>query len=230
MEILDTASSLENTVSFSEAEVNVVKAALKTKLFVQTEPLEVRTAKFAALVTALAEAFGVPQLNLRVEAHQQPGYCGFDGETNSVLINQRFSLTNTLVSFALAMVHHKPELMPRPTSMEEAVALMGAGHFNPLAFALSMFKEAAPRMFESAKMAGRLVGTNVPYTDNGRLTAELRAEQERIDDEGDDSVTDDNHPTPPPTQRPAPRAPTDRQLPDIDIENRRDRGNGLGED
>ena len=228
MEILDTASSLENTVSFSEAEVNVVKAALKTKLFVQTEPLEVRTAKFAALVTALAEAFGVPQLNLKVEAHQQPGYCGFDGETNSVLINQRFSLTNTLVGFAAAMVHHKPELMPRPTSMEEAGALMSAGHFNPMAFALSMFKEAAPRMFESAKMAGRLVGTNVEYTDGGRLTAERHAEQERIDDEGDDSVTDDNHPTPPPTQRPAPRA--QNPAADIDPENRRDRGNGLGED
>lgn len=214
MEILDTASSLENTISFSEAEVVVVKAALKTKLFVQTEDVAVRTAKFAALVTALAEAFGVPQLNLVVEAHQQPGYCGFNGETNSVIINQRFSLTNTLVGFACAMVHHKPELMPRPTSMEEAAALTGPGKFNPMSFALSMFKSAAPRMFETAKMAGRLVGTNVPYTDNGRLTEEARqAEQESIDDDGDD-----NHPTTPPAQA------------DIDPENRRDRGNGLGED
>ena len=231
MEILDTASSLENTISFDAAEIGIVKVALKTKLFKRDESVEVRTAKFAALINALAEKFGVPQLALRVEEHEQAGFAKFDPETNTVVINRRFSLTNTLCAFGSAMMHHKPELVGEaPTDMAGLVALMGPGRFNPMSFALSLFKQAAPIMFDSAKAAGRLTGTNVPYTDGGRMTAESSSEFLGNDDgeHDDDNVTDNNHPAPPQAPR-APR-PTPPQSADVDPENRRDRGNGLGED
>ena len=108
--------------------------------------------------------------------------------------------------------------------MTERVVAVSGG-FDPLAFGLSAFKQAAPRMFETAKNAGRLVGTSVEYTDNGRITAETRA-ADGDDDSGDslddDDITEDaSSPLPP-------SAP--RQVADVDPENRVDRGHGLGED
>lgn len=220
MEILDTASSDENRIDFDAAELLIVKTALKTKLFNRAEPKEVRVAKFKTMLDALSTKFSVPQLELVVLDNDQPGFGGFNPEGNKVIINTRFSLTTTLYCFGCALYHHTPALQGTPEA---------PSHYTPGGFSLSMFKQAAPRMFELAKNAGRLMGTNVPYTDGGRYP--ISSVSEGVDDDvdgGDDTVTDDNHPTPPPpaprpTPRPAPRA-------DIDPENRRDRGNGLGED
>ena len=226
MEILDTASSDENRIDFDAAEVVIVKTALKTKLFRRDEPKDVRVAKFKVMIDALATKFEVPQLEFVVLDNDMPGFGGFNPEGNKIVINTRFSLTTTLYCFACALYHHKPALQ----GTQEAPS-----HFTPGGFALSMFKQAAPRMFENAKNAGRLMGTNVPYTDGGRYP--ISSVSEGVDDDGDldggdDTVTDDNHPTPPPPSPSTPPATPRRPAPraDIDPENRRDRGNGLGED
>ena len=222
MEMLDTASSDENRIEFDAAETVIVKTALKTKLFNRAETKEVRQAKFKVMLDALATKFGVPQLAFVVADNDQPGYGGFNRETNTITINTRFSLTTTLFCFGMALYHHKPELR----GTEEAPS-----HFNPWAFALSMFKQSAPRMFDAAKNSGRLMGTNVPYTDGGRYPISgISGGVDDDDQEGDDSVTD-GHPTPPaPPRAPRPQRPAPTQRPDIDPENLRDRGNGLGED
>lgn len=217
MEILDTASSDENRIAFDDAETVIVKTALKTKLFARAEPKEVRVAKFKVMLDALAVKFEVPQLEFAVLDNDLPGFGGFKPDGNVITINTRFSLTTTLFAFGVALYYHKPTLHGTQENPSQ---------FNPWAFALSMFKQAAPVMFETAKNSGRLMGTNVPYTDGGRYP--ISSVSTGVDDD-DDDVTD-NHPTPPPF--PAPR-PAPRQAPsaDIDPELRGDydRGNGIGE-
>ena len=213
MEFLDTASSDENRVDFADDEIQIVKTALHTKLFRRDESVDERTAKFKALIDALATKFGLPQLTLEVADNEEAGWGTFDRNANKIIINRRFSLTTTLFCFGVALVIHKPEVQ----------AAMVAGHYNPMAFALSLFKQSAPRMFEQAKNAGRLAGTSVPYTDGGRMP--INGESMGVDDDDGDDVppTPRQHPLPPPRTPPS-------QRPDIDPENRKDRGNGLGED
>ena len=189
MEILDTASSLENAISFADDEIAIVKRALKTKLYRRDESREVRQTKFQTMLTALSEKFGIPEVRLEMVDGDWIGWT-YQPEANKILA-ARYSLVSILDGFAEALLFAKNQgLAPGETPRLA---------FNPLAFGLSAFKQAAPRMFEEAKFSGRLVATNVPYTDGGRLQSEP-----------------DN----------------DRQVPDIDPENRRpgDRGNGLGED
>lgn len=190
MEILDTASSLENAISFADDEIVIVKRALKSKLYRRDENPEVRQAKFQTMLTALSEKFGIPEVRLEMVDGNCVGWA-YQPEANKILA-ARYSLVSVLDGFAEALLFAKNQ----GVAPGEAPRLA----FNPLAFGLSAFKQAAPRMFEEAKFSGRLVGTNVPYTDGGRL------QLEPDDDE--------------------------RQVPDIDPENRRpgDRGNGLGED
>lgn len=189
MEILDTASSLENAISFADDEIAIVRSALKSKLYRRDEARDVRQAKFQTMLTALSEKFGIPEVRLEMVDGDWVGWV-YQPEANKVLA-ARYSLVSILDGFAEALMFAKNQGLAPGEPPRLA--------FNPMAFGLSGFKQAAPGMFEEAKFSGRLVGTNVEYTDGGRLRHE----------------PDD-----------------DRQVPDIDPENRRpgDRGNGMGED
>jgi len=230
MEINDTASYREDMITFSEGEIAVIKEALHTKLFRSAEPEAERVAKFQAMVTKLAEVFGIPEPTFHKDPGDEPGGGRWNQEDNSIHV-KRFSLTTTLTCIGVAVLFHKygEEIQAQQA---RAMAAMMAGEqfsetrvgFDPLAFGLSAFKQAAPRMFETAKNAGRLFGTSVEYTDNGRIPLErMRADEPESVDGG---VREDATP-------PAPSTGTDTlpgQRPDIDPENRTDRGNGLGED
>lgn len=229
MEILDTASSPENGVCFSDAEIAIVKKALHTKLFRRSlENLEVRLPKFQALVTELSEAFGIPEVRLMTGPVREVGYAKFKAESNTIETEQFLSLVTVLFGFALALHHHKPEL--RPDLMEMLSGVSQAGKLMPLAFALSAYKQAAPMMFEDAKSRGRLVGTSTPYTDDGRLQANnaLNGGEEPEQSTGEDSAPEGGTTDLPPTPRARRIQPLQR--PDIDPENSLDRGNGRGED
>lgn len=237
MEILDTTSSPENGVHFSDAEIAVVKKALHTKLFRRSaESYEVRLPKFQLMVTELSEVFGIPEVKLDTGPERAPGYVQFKPESNTIVTEKFLSLVTTLFGFARALHHHKPEL--RPDLMQLVAGVSQRDKLDPMAFALSAYKQAAPRMFEDAKTRGRLYGTNMPYTDDGRLAqGQSEGAGDPIENTGEDSApeggTTDLPPEPrrrreTPPQRPTP--PSDGQRPDIDPENLRDRGNGRGED
>jgi hypothetical protein len=234
MEILDTASSLENAVDFTDAEVAVVKKALHTKLFRRgiDSPAE-RLAKFQLMVTELSELFGIPQVRLATGPEREPGFVAFNPEANTLMTEAYLSLVTTLFGFGLALTFHKPELRGEYDMENDRVVRPG---LHPMAFALALYKQAAPRMFEEAKSRGRLCGTSVEYTDDGRLTAERRAAAEAADAEPNlDDTGEDSAPEGGTTDLPAPaprriQPPRRAQRPDVDPENRADRGNGLGED
>jgi hypothetical protein len=231
MEILDTASSPENGVCFSDVEIAIVKKALHTKLFRRSlESLEVRLPKFQTLVSELSEVFGIPEVRLTTGPVREVGYAKFKAESNTIETEQFLSLVTTLFGFALALHHHKPEMAPNILEMLSGVSQ--AGKLMPLAFALSAYKQAAPRMFEDAKLRGRLVGTTTPYTDDGRLPASnpINGGDEPATGTGEDSAPEGAT-----TDLPAPQSrriqhPQTGQQPDIDPENSLDRGNGRGED
>ena len=232
MEINDTASSRESMITFNDDEVLIVKTALKTKLFKADESKEVRTAKFQTMLAGLSEKFEVPEPKLViVDGDDKPG-ADYKRDDNTI-IAERFSLVSILAAFACAVLEakHGEELRAQANQMMEAM-LTGRDFtpevigFDPIAFGLSMFKQVAPRMFETAKAAGRLMGTSVDYTDNGKITEARRAAElagENVSDDGHESIVEESNS---PTQ-------TDtlpRQAPDLDPENRVDRGSGLGED
>lgn len=231
MEILDTASSPENGVHFTDAELLPVQTALKTKLFKRTEDSqEAREAKFQVMYTALSEVFGIPEV--KISTVQMPARCSglaqFRPESNIVLTEKYLSLVTVLSGFARALAYHKPELAPRYN--EETGERVSAG-LTPSNFSLSMFKEAAPEMFEAAKNNGRLGHTSVPYTDNGRLSSRTGEPIEHGEDTPEGATTDLPTPPAPGAQTQTPPAPQPpAQRPDVDPENRSDRGNGLGED
>lgn len=232
MEIQDTASSPENMVHFTDVELAPVVRALTTKLFRRSsESYEVRVVKFQAMFTALSEVFGIPEVKVVGVVERQMGYLDFEPGGNTVATEKHLSLVTCLHGFAMALLHHKPELRAQidPATFEQT-----APGLRPDGFALSMFKQAAPQMFEEAKNRGRLYGTSVPYTDDGRLTqdGQVRGAEEAPstgEDAAPEGATTDLPPAPPahrPVQPPQ-RPPVQR--PDIDPENR-DRGNGRGED
>lgn len=195
----------EDMVRLSDDEIQVVKDALKTKLFKRDEPDEVRLGKFQTLVTALCEKFQVPEvrleLNTEAEIADRPGWLSYNGDENRLYINKRFSLATTLTGLGFALVHHKGS-----AGMGE---LLGGLDRNRLlgfigGFGVSVFKQAAPKMFKAAKDAGKLMGyEESPYTDGGRLPVDNefnpRGEESN---EGDDCDT--------------------HEAPDIDPENRTD--------
>ncbi len=232
MEILDTASSPENMVHFTDAELAPVILALTTKLFRRTaETYEVRVAKFQTMITQLSEVFGIPEVRVAGVVDRRMGYAEFEPGGNTIATEKHLSLVTVLHGFAVAVIYHKPEL--QGTVNEET--LERTGYLRPDAFALSMFKQAAPQMFEEAKNRGRLYGTSVPYTDDGRLTQEGAEREAEAPHTGEDAPPEGGTtdlPAPPPAQRPVqpPQRPLPPvQRPDIDPENR-DRGNGRGED
>lgn len=237
MEILDTASSPENGVHFSDAEITVVKKALSTKLFRRSvDSHEVRLAKFQVMITELSGVFEIPEVKLDTGPERSPGYVHFKPESNTIMTEKFLSLVTTLFGFARALHHHKPEL--RPDFMQLLAGVSQRDKLDPLAFALSAYKQSAPAMFEEAKRRGRLSGTSVDYTDDGRITRECAAAHESEDATGEDAPpeggTTDLPPEPRSRRVTPPRRPTppssNGQRPDIDPENLRDRGNGRGED
>jgi hypothetical protein len=171
MEILDTASSLENTISFSEDEIAIVKAALKSKLYRRDEPRDVRVRKFQAMLTALSEKFEIPEVRLEMVDGDGVGWI-YEAEANRILA-ARFSLVSILDGFAEALMFARNRGLPAGAPPRMV--------FNPLAFGLSAFKQAAPEMFDDAKHAGKLVGTSVPYTDNGRLRSARGTDRQEPD-------------------------------------------------
>lgn len=233
MEILDTASSPENGVHFSDAEIAVVKKALSTKLFRRSiDSHEVRLAKFQVMITELSGAFEIPEVKLDTGPVRAPGYVEFKPESNTIVTEKFLSLVTTLFGFARALHYHKPAL--RPDLMQIVAGVSQRDKLDPLAFALSMFKQAAPRMFDDAKARGRLCGTNVLYTDDGRITREQTTTTDADttstgEDVAPEGGTTDLPPLPSRHVTP-PRRPQSNQQPDIDPENLRDRGNGRGED
>lgn len=201
MEINREASLLEETVKFAEDEIVIVKTALKTKLFRRDEPQEVRVGKFQVMLTALSDKFGIPEVRFeRLEGDDIGAH--FEPEGNKI-VAQRYSLVSILMAFAVALMFHKNQGLA-----EGAEPVLSV---SPIGFGLSAFKQAAPVMFETAKNAGRLCCVSVPYTDGGRI----QPDSDDGGDDGDDGDGDDDGPS---------------MRPDIDPENRIDRGNGPGED
>jgi hypothetical protein len=229
MEILDTASSPENGVSFSDAEIAVVKKALHTKLFRRsTESLEVRLPKFQTLITELSDVFGIPEVKVTTGPEREPGYAEYLPESNTIKTEKFLSLVTVLFGFAKALWHHKPELKPDLMAMMlEGVSQ--ANKLSPMAFALSAYKQAAPRMFEDAKARGRLMGVSTSYTDDGRIRPEASDDEEMPNTGESEAPEGGTIDLPQPGQAPRLRRPSSGQRPDVDPENR-DRGNGRGED
>lgn len=112
----------------------------------------------------------------------------------------RYSLVSIIMAFGVALMFHKNQNL---ADGAEPLRL------DPLCFGLCAFKQAAPQMFETARAAGRMViPGGAPYTGDGDVDGP--DDDDSVDTDGDDD-------TPP-------------MRPDIDPENRPDRGNGRGED
>jgi hypothetical protein len=151
---------LQDRIKFAEGEIEVIKKALKTKLFRADEDEEIRAAKYQAMLDDLAAQFSIPAPKLEKVPGDEPGYT-YDPDTNTIQV-QRFSLVSILDGFANAFQFHT----------EHGEADGASGEFI-LSFGLSAFKQAAPAMFESARQAGRLMGVDVLYTDGGRRPANV---------------------------------------------------------
>jgi hypothetical protein len=155
MEIIRRDGPLQDRIRFSDAEIAAVRKALKSKLFRADEADEVRLAKFQTMLDELGDLFSIPAPKLVKHGGDGPGYV-YDADANAIHV-QRFSLVTVLDGFAHA-------LQARTENGEVS------GEFV-MAFGLSAFKAAAPRMFELARGSGRLMGVDVPYTDAGRRPA-----------------------------------------------------------
>jgi len=162
MQIMSSEGAYEDRIKFDEDEVAIVKKALHAKLFCRNEGLPVRTEKWQTLLNELADKFAIPAPKLDATLGEIPGY-SYEVETNTIHVQvgeiRNFSLVSTLDGFAEALQHRTEGENVNPKFV--------------IAFGLSMFKAAAPRMFEAAKAAGRLMYTDSEYTDGGRI-AETR--------------------------------------------------------
>lgn len=208
MEYQDTASSLDRKFTFSESELAAVRTALKTKLYDSSESTEVRQAKWKALLSALCTAFDIEVVGLEFEKGgdaDKPGYGTYCPDSKVITIGSRYSLVTLLHFFSIALLHAK-QTDPEFVAMMQSAGFQAGWEFGG-AFSLSFFREAAPKMFEKAKLEGKLL---IPE----QMEAAGRQGERR--------------PAPEDDERPEPRPGS--TLPDIDPENRVDRGNGFGED
>jgi hypothetical protein len=207
MEYQDTASSMDRKFSFTEGEVGVIKSGLKTKLFVADEPRPARETKWKALLLSLCGEFSIPEVHLEFDATQaEPGWGKYCQASKTITMGARFSLTTLLHFFAVALMD------ARQGDAEFVAMIRGAEFHSPAevaaAFSLSLFREAAPKMYEAAKLSGRIMFFQEPAVSGPR----------RAQPQQDDSIDDEPEPAPGST------------VADIDPENRVDRGNGFGED
>lgn len=132
---------------FPDGALAVVRAALKTKLWRGTP--EERLEKIRALNMQMSEFYSVPVCTVTVRStpvgpHYLPG-------SNAIVLDKV-----SLVSWAHEFGHHLLHCRRKPQQ-----------EIFPRAFSLSLFYQAAPRMFAAAREAGRLL-----YTDEGSEHAE----------------------------------------------------------
>ena len=158
MEYQDTASSFDRKFTFTDAEIGAVRAGLKTGLYNSGEDLTVRQEKWRALVASLAEAFSLPPVSLEFEIGEkasQPGFGKYCPDSRTITLGTRFSLVTMLHFFTMAILHTKQE-DPAFVAMIQGAGF-GSGEEIAAAFSLSLFREAAPAMYQKAKDDGKLV-------------------------------------------------------------------------
>ena len=181
MNIVKTDGPVEDRISFSDEEIEVVKKALGTKLFAKNGgTIEERLVKFQTMLNELAEVFAIaaPQLvlvkNEEGEVVDQPGF-QTNPDDNTIHVG-RLSLVSILNAFSFSL-HRQTE---NAASTQDVQIPSGDGdgddnHVEPVsnnmspAFGMSAFKQASPKMFDSALQGGRLIRQAVPYTDGGKL-------------------------------------------------------------
>ena len=134
-------------MTLPEGALAIVRAGLKTKLW-RGAPGE-RLEKLRALNRQLSEFYGVPACEVSVRStqmgpHYQPG-------ANSIVLDKV-----SVVSYLHEFGHHLLHCRRKPQQ-----------EVFPRTFSLSLFYQAAPRMFEAARQSGRLL-----YTDDGGAHAE----------------------------------------------------------
>lgn len=161
MKVVNLDGNLEDRIEFTDAEALVIRKAVKSKLFHKGDRIEERVMKFQTMLSELSKKFSVPRLRLMLHQgmmmRNTPGY----GYKDNIVVIGRFSLTSILSAFAMHLHHHT----------ENGELTVDDDDFLK-AFSLSLFKQAVPRMFKRAKKKGRLVGTEVPYTDGGKSSSE----------------------------------------------------------
>ena len=128
-------------LEFPAAAVEIVRQALRAKLF--RGSLRERVAKLLALNAALSAHYAVPLCRISIRntphgPHYMPG-------RNQIVLDKI-----SIVSYLHEFGHHI--LNARGLPQNETY---------PRAFSLGLFYRAAPRMFETARQAGRLL-----YTEN----------------------------------------------------------------
>jgi hypothetical protein len=158
MEYQDTASSFDHKFTFCETELGAIKAGLKTKLYVEDGELCVRQAKWKALLDGLCSAFDIPAVGLEFQSGPEaakPGFGGYCSSSKTITIGSRFSLVTLLHFFAVALLDAKRE------DADFIQMIRNTGFMDPqelaAAFSLSLFREAAPKMYEAAKLSGKLM-------------------------------------------------------------------------
>jgi hypothetical protein len=158
MEYQDTASSFDRKFTFTDQEVGAVQAGLKTGLYNEGEDLVTRQAKWKALVTGLSSAFGIPEVGLEFHSGGTAGETGYGSycpDSKVITVGSRFSLVTLLHFFTVALLHAKQE-DPVFVAMIQGAGF-GSGGEIAAAFALSLFREAAPIMYQKAKDGGKLM-------------------------------------------------------------------------
>lgn len=124
-------------LEFPTAAVEIVRQALRAKLY--RGSLRERAAKLLALNAALSAHYAVPLCRISVRNSPRGPYY-LPGRNQIVL--DKVSLVSYLHEFAHHILHARG--LPQNESY-------------PRAFSLGLFFRAAPRMFESARQAGRML-------------------------------------------------------------------------
>jgi hypothetical protein len=164
MEIVNLEGPMQDRVKLDEEELLIVKRALKSKLFERSGgTFEERLPKFQKMLSELSEKFNIPEPKIVApEQLRQANIPGFQYEPGeNIIVVGRLSLVSILDGFATALQFRQEN-----------------GEVNGsfvIAFGLSAFKQAAPNMFETARSAGRLMYTDVAYTDGGRIQPQTGA-------------------------------------------------------
>lgn len=208
MEYQDTASSLERMFTFTEAELTPIRQALAGDLYNKEEPRTTRQVKWANLLTALCPVFGLSPLRLKFDLlADKPGAGTYLPADKVIIIGKRYSLVTLFHYFFMAILDAKKDdaafvSMIRNSGKDLNTIMLG--------FAYSLFREASPERFEEAKRSGLLVHLKAREQAGHTTTRRAPEPEQEFEEEAEPS---------PGSMRP-----------DIDPENRIDRGNGLGED
>jgi hypothetical protein len=214
----------EDMYDFTLTERGIIQRALRTKLYRKDESTEVRLEKWNVMLAELSEHYGIPTVRLDINTDGDEPGADYDPGSN-LIVAQRFSLVSVLCAFGAALIHNN--------KMEGAYTGLPFMDPRPMGFCLSFFKQAAPIMFQTAKENGRLMGTDALYTDGGKISEEEARRRAAGPNLAElfGQILGQQQPGAQATQDEEPHEGTpDIQMPDIDPENLKDRGNGLGED